>query len=266
MTVSQRNNVRSIGEGPKTMLFAHGFGCDQNMWRLMTPAFKDSYRIVLFDHVGAGHSELIAYDREKYGTLDGYATDVLEICDELDLENVIFVGHSVSAMIGVLAANRQPARFEALVLIGPSPRYIDGDGYRGGFSREDIEELLTSLDSNYLGWSTAMAPVIMGNAEKPELGSELANSFCRTDPEIAKHFARVTFLSDNRKDLSVVNVPTLILQCSDDIIAPLSVGEFIHAQIPKSELVFLKAVGHCPNLSAPEETTVAVKGFLERAL
>ena len=266
MSVAQRNNVRSFGHGPKTMLFAHGFGCDQNMWRLMTPAFAESYRVVLFDHVGAGHSDMVAYDREKYGTLDGYATDVLEICDELRLENVIFVGHSVSAMIGVLAANRQPTRFEALILIGPSPRYIDDIGYRGGFSRQDIEELLDSLDSNYLGWSSAMAPAIMGNPERPELGTELANSFCRTDPEIAKHFARVTFLSDNREDLSVVDVPTLILQCSDDIIAPLSVGQFIHDRIAASELVFLKAVGHCPNLSAPEETTAAVKAFLERAL
>lgn len=266
MSVAQRNNVRVFGHGEKTMLFAHGFGCDQHMWRLMTPAFEDSHQIVLFDHVGAGHSDIAAYDREKYGTLDGYAIDVLEICEELELENVVFVGHSVSAMIGVLAANRQPARFEALILVGPSPRYVDADDYRGGFSREDIEELLGSLDTNYLGWSSATAPAIMGNPERPELGEELANSFCRTDPEIAKHFARVTFLSDNREDLSVVNVPTLILQCSDDIIAPLSVGEFIHAKIKKSELIFLKAVGHCPNLSAPEETTVAVKRFLARAL
>lgn len=264
MTVAERNNVRVFGEGPKTMMFAHGFGCDQNMWRLMTPAFADAYRVVLFDHVGAGRSDLGSYDRQKYGTLDGYATDVLEICHELRLRNVIFVGHSVSAMIGVLAANREPALFGALVLVGPSPRYIDAEGYRGGFSSQDIEELLNSLDSNYLGWSSAMAPAIMGNPERPDLGTELANSFCRTDPEIAKHFARVTFLSDNRQDLPAVNVPTLILQCSDDIIAPLSVGEFIHAKIPNSELVFLKAIGHCPNLSAPEETTAAVKAFLNR--
>jgi sigma-B regulation protein RsbQ len=263
MSASLRNNVRVSGQGSRAMLFAHGFGCDQNMWRYMAPAFEDEYRVILFDHVGAGRSDLAAYNREKYGTLDGYATDVLGICEELSLEHVIFVGHSVSAMIGVLAAARAPARFEALVLIGPSPRYIDADGYVGGFSRQDIEELLTSLESNYLGWSAAMAPVIMGNPDRPELGTELANSFCRTDPEIAEHFARVTFLSDNREDLSVVTVPTLILQCSDDIIAPAAVGEFVHSRITASQLVTLKATGHCPNLSAPEETTAAVKAFLE---
>lgn len=264
MTVVQRNNVRVSGRGSTAMLFAHGFGCDQTMWRYLTPAFEESYQLVLFDHVGAGHSDIGSYDREKYGTLDGYAADVLEICDHLGLEDVVFVGHSVSAMIGVLAARRQPARFDALVLIGPSPRYINDDGYTGGFSREDIEELLHSLDSNYLGWSAAMAPAIMGNADRPELGAELANSFCRTDPEIAADFARVTFLSDNREDLSVVNVPTLILQCSDDIIAPRSVGEFIHARMTHSELVYLNAVGHCPNLSAPQETSEAMKAFLDR--
>jgi sigma-B regulation protein RsbQ len=263
MSIAQRNNVRSFGRGPRTMLFAHGFGCDQNMWRHMAPAFEDGYRVVLFDHVGAGRSDISAYTAEKYGTLDGYATDVLEICRELDLNEVIFVGHSVSAMIGVLAANREPSRFAALVLVAPSPRYIDDEGYRGGFSRADIDELLDSLDSNYLGWSRAMAPAIMGNPERPELGDELTNSFCRTDPEVARHFARVTFLSDNREDLRAVSVPTLILQCSDDIIAPLSIGSFIQGEVANSALVVLKAVGHCPNLSAPEETTSAVKSFLD---
>jgi sigma-B regulation protein RsbQ len=264
MTVVQRNNVRTSGRGRKTMLFAHGFGCDQSMWRYMAPAFEESHRVVLFDHVGSGRSEIAAYDREKYGSLDGYAQDVLEICDELGLEDVVFVGHSVSAMIGVLAAKRSPARFKALVLVGPSPRYINDDAYTGGFSREDIEELLNSLDSNYLGWSAAMAPAIMGNPDRPELGAELVNSFCRTDPEIAGHFARVTFLSDNREDLSIVGVPTLILQCADDIIAPTAVGEFTHSKIAGSELVYLEAVGHCPNLSAPQETADAVKAFLRR--
>jgi len=264
MTVSQRNNVRVSGGGANTMLFAHGFGCDQHMWRFMAPAFEDEYRVVLFDHVGAGRSDIGAYDRDKYRTLDGYATDILEICEELGLEHVILVGHSVSAMIAVLAAKRQPARFEALVLVGPSPRYIDAEGYVGGFSRLDIEELLNSLDANYLGWSSAMAPAIMANPDRPELGQELSNSFCRTDPEIAKHFARVTFLSDNRGDLAAVTIPTLILQCSDDIIAPAAVGDFIHARMSNSELVQLKATGHCPNLSAPEETTAAVKHFLQR--
>src|SRR3954469_24494855 len=162
MSAVSRNNVHSVGAGPP-MLFAHGFGCDQNMWRFVAPAFADSHRVVLFDHVGAGRSDTSAYDRRKYATLDGYATDLLEICRALDLANVILVGHSVSAMIGVLAAKREPERFKALVLVGPSPRYIDDDGYAGGFSRQDIEGLLSSLDSNYLGWSSAMAPVIMGN-------------------------------------------------------------------------------------------------------
>jgi sigma-B regulation protein RsbQ len=246
------------------MLFAHGFGCDQNMWRFVAPHYEDRYRVVLFDHVGAGHSDLSSYDRQKYATLDGYATDVLEICDELGLEDVIFVGHSVSAMIGVLAARRQPARFAALVLVGPSPRYLDDEGYVGGFSRTDIEELLDALDSNYLGWSAAMAPAIMGNPDRPELGSELAHSFCRTDPAIAGHFARVTFLSDNRHDLAGITTPALILQCSDDIIAPVAVGEFMHAQLAGSELVHLAATGHCPNLSAPGETRAAMDAFLAR--
>ena len=214
--------------------------------------------------MGAGRSDTRAYDRNKYGTLEGYAGDVLELCEELELQDVIFVGHSVSAMIGVLAARRRPEVFSSLVLVGPSPRYIDDDGYEGGFSAQDIEELLDSLESNYLGWSSAMAPAIMGNAERPELGDELANSFCRTDPEIAKQFARVTFLSDNRADLSAVSLPTLILQCSDDIIAPPAVGDYIHAKIPGSELVKLKATGHCPNLSAPEETAAAISAFLKQ--
>jgi sigma-B regulation protein RsbQ len=260
--IVRRNNVRLLGRGEPTLMFAHGFGCDQNMWRLVVPAFQGSHRIVLFDHVGAGQSDLSAYDRRKYGTLDGYASDVLEICRELDLTDVIFVGHSVSAMIGVLSAKRDPTRFRALVLVGPSPRYLNDADYVGGFSRQDIDGLLESLDSNYLGWSSSMAPVIMGNPDRPELGSELTNSFCRTDPQIAAHFARVTFLSDNRADLAAVKIPTLILQCSDDVIAPNAVGEYVHRQMADSRLVVLKATGHCPNLSAPAETVDAIDGFL----
>ena len=244
------------------MIFAHGFGCDQNMWRFVAPAFEDRYRIVLFDHVGAGRSDLSAWNPGKYSTLNGYASDMLEICSELGLEDAVFVGHSVSAMIGVLAAIREPHRFASLILVGPSPRYIDDAGYAGGFTREDIEGLLESLDSNYQGWSSAMAPVIMGNPDRPELGEELTNSFCRTSPEIAKHFARVTFLSDNRADLPRVTARTLILQCSEDAIAPRAVGEYVHRQIPGSELVLLKATGHCPNLSAPQETIAAIQSFL----
>jgi sigma-B regulation protein RsbQ len=245
------------------MMFAHGFGCDQNMWRFVWPDFIDTYRVVLFDHVGAGGSDPRAYDPQRYASLRGYADDILAICDELDLREVVFVGHSVSAMIGVLAAVAEPERFASLVLVGPSPRYIDDEAYRGGFSREDIEGLLDSLASNYLGWSSAMAPAIMGNQERPELGEELTNSFCRTDPEIARQFAQVTFLSDNRSDLAHVDTPCLVLQCADDVIAPPEVGAYVHAHLPDSRLVLMQATGHCPNLSAPEETVAAIRAFLQ---
>jgi sigma-B regulation protein RsbQ len=233
------------------------------MWRLVVPAFEESHRVVLFDHVGAGQSDVSAYDRRKYATLDGYAADLLDICNELQLTDVIFVGHSVSAMIGVLAAKQEPARFKALVLVGPSPRYINDGDYVGGFSRQDIEALLQSLDSNYLGWSSSMAPVIMGNPDRPELGAELTNSFCRADPEIAAQFARVTFYSDNRADLAHVTTPTLVLQCSEDVIAPYGVGDYVHRHIPGSQLVIMNATGHCPNLSAPAETIAAIRTFLQ---
>jgi sigma-B regulation protein RsbQ len=232
------------------------------MWRYVAPAFEEHYRVVLFDHVGAGASDLGAYSRERYGSLHGYAQDVLEIARALELREIVFVGHSVSAMIGLLAANEEPERFARLVLVGPSPRYVDDGEYVGGFTREDIDGLLQSLESNYLGWSSAMAPAIMGNADRPELGEELTNSFCRTDPAIAQHFARVTFLSDNRDDLPRVRVPTLILQCLEDVIAPLEVGDYVHRSIPGSELVVLPATGHCPNLSAPAETVAAIESFL----
>jgi sigma-B regulation protein RsbQ len=264
LDVVRRNNV-TVGGNPRgrPLLFAHGFGCDQAMWRYVAPAFEDRYRTVLFDHVGAGHSDLSAYDGERYATLHGYSRDVVEICEALDVRDVVFVGHSVSSMIGVLAAAAAPDRIGALVLIGPSPRYIDDTDYSGGFTAEDIEGLLTSLDSNYLGWSSAMAPVIMGNPDRPELGAELTESFCRTDPEIQKRFARVTFLSDNRGDLATVRVPTLVLQCTDDAIAPETVGEYVHRRIDGSRLVRLRATGHCPNLSAPQETVAAIAAFLD---
>jgi sigma-B regulation protein RsbQ len=263
MTVSERNNVTLSGAPDgRPMLFSHGFGCDQNMWRHVAPAFEADFRVVLFDHVGSGGSDLSAYDPAKYGSLDGYAEDVLDICRELDLTRVVFVGHSVSAMIGVLAAIAEPDRFEKLILVGPSPRYIDDADYVGGFSREDIESLLESLDSNYLGWSAAMAPMIVGNHDRPELGEELTNSFCRTDPAIARQFARVTFLSDNRDDLAKVKTPALVLQCSDDVIAPHPVGEYVHRHLEASTLVHMRATGHCPNLSAPGETVTAIRAFL----
>jgi sigma-B regulation protein RsbQ len=258
-----RNNVRLGGNASASpMLFAHGFGCDQNMWRFVEPAFADDYRTVLFDLVGCGGSDTSAFDPVKYGSLDGYATDVLEICDELGLRDVTFVGHSVSAMIGVLAAAARPELFRQLVLVAPSPRYLDDDGYEGGFDRSDIDGLLDSLESNFLGWAGAMAPAIMGNADRPELGEELTNSFCRADPEIARHFARVTFLSDNRDDLARVRTPALVLQCSDDLLAPPSVGELVHRGLAGSTLVQLRATGHCPNLSAPDEVVAAMRAAL----
>ncbi len=243
------------------MMFAHGFGCDQNMWRYVWPAFADRHRVVLFDHVGSGGSDLERYDARRYASLDGYAGDVVEICDELGLTDVIFVGHSVSAIIGVIAANRRPELFDTLVLICPSPRYIDDADYTGGFSEEDIQGLLEQLDSNYLGWSAAMAPVIMGNPDRPELGEELTNSFCRTDPDIARQFAHVTFMSDNREDLIHVQVPALVLQCSEDAIAPREVGEYVARRLPQGTLRLLTATGHCPNLSAPDETVQAIREF-----
>jgi sigma-B regulation protein RsbQ len=265
-TPSVRNNVRITGSPDgRPMVFAHGFGCDQTMWGRVAPAFEATHRVVLFDHVGAGGSDASGYRPERYASLTAYARDLLELLEELDLEDVVFVGHSVSAMIGLLASIEEPERFSRLVLVGPSPRYLnDDDGYVGGFGRDDIEGLLQSLESNYLGWSSAMAPVIVGNQDRPQLGEELTNSFCRTDPAIARQFARATFLSDNRADLGLVRVPSLILQCADDVIAPETVGRYMHAQMPDSELVFLKATGHCPNLSAPDETTAAIKAFLAR--
>jgi sigma-B regulation protein RsbQ len=261
--VVKRFNVSVSGPvGGQPMVFAHGFGCDQHMWRHVAQRFEDEFRVVLFDHVGAGGSDLTAYDPDRYDSLAGYADDVLVICRELDLSDVVFVGHSVSAMIGVLAAVAEPERFAKLVLVGPSPRYVDDGPYVGGFSEADIAELLESLESNYLGWSSAMGPVIMGNAERPELGEELTESFCRTDPDIARQFARVTFLSDNRADLEKVSKPTLVLQCRHDVIAPVAVGEYVADAIASSRLVLLDATGHCPNLSAPDVTTAAIADFV----
>jgi sigma-B regulation protein RsbQ len=261
--VLTRNNVRVSGvPDGRPMLLAHGFGCDSTMWRLVTPDFEVDHRVITFDQVGHGGSDLSAYDPEKYNSLHGYADDVVEICRAMELSDVVFVGHSVSAMTGVLAAQKAPEHFGALVMIGPSPRYVDDEDYTGGFGREDIAGLLASLEANHLGWSTTMAPVIMGNPERPELGQELTNSFCRTDPSIARQFARVTFLSDNRADLATIAVPTLVLQCSDDPIAPDTVGRYVHEHVPGSVFTRLAATGHCPHLSAPEETVAAIRAFL----
>ncbi|HET9381289.1 MAG TPA: alpha/beta hydrolase [Streptomyces sp.] len=263
MDIARRNNVTVTGnEQGRTVVLAHGFGCDQNMWRLTVPALAEDHRVVMFDYVGSGRSDLTAFSADRYASLDGYARDAVEVCETLDLRDAVFVGHSVSAMIGVLAADMAPERIGALVMVAPSPRYLDDHGYRGGFSAEDIGELLESLESNYLGWSAAMAPVIMGNADRPELGEELTNSFCATDPDMARVFARTTFLSDSRDDLKRVRVPTLVLECTQDAIAPREVGAYVHEQITGSTLVTLDATGHCPHLSAPEATNEAITAFL----
>jgi len=264
--VLSRNNVRVTGRGTQPMLFAHGFGCDQNMWRFVAPAFEDDYRVVLFDYVGSGKSGLDAYDPERYATLDGYARDLLEVVHALDLRDVILVAHSVSSMIGVLAANQEPDRFERLVLIGPSPRYVNDPPYVGGFERADIEGLLEMMDRNYIGWAQFLAPAIIKNGDRPELGEELTASFCSTDPVVARAFAQATFLSDNRDDVARVAVPSLILQCSDDMVAPLEVGEYLHAHLPGSTLRVMEATGHCPHMSHPEETIGLMRAYLHPAV
>jgi sigma-B regulation protein RsbQ len=260
--IRTRNNVTVRGAGSQPMLFAHGFGCDQNMWRFVTPAFEPDYRVILFDYVGSGKSDWSAYDPNRYGTLDGYVRDVLEICAELDLRDIIFVGHSVSSMIGLLAANEEPERFAKLIMVGPSPRYINDSGYIGGFERADIEGLLDTMERNYLGWASFLTPVIMKNPERPELTKELEASFCSTDPDIARRFAEATFYADNRADLSKVKVPALVMQCSDDAIAPLSVGEYTHRNLPGSTFRVMTATGHCPHMSHPEETIRVIREYL----
>ena len=263
-TITKRNNVKVFGKGTQPMLFAHGFGCDQNMWRYITPAFENDYKIILFDYVGAGKSAIHTYQPERYASLQGYAQDILEICEELQLTDVIFVGHSVSSMIGVLAAIEKPGYFEKLIMVAPSPCYINEEGYKGGFERKDIEDLLETMEKNYIGWANFLAPNIMGNADRPELGEELTESFCSTDPLIARQFAEATFFSDNREDLKNIKTPSLILQCSDDIIAPLEVGEYLEENLQGSTKKVMKAVGHCPHMSEPEETISLIKEYLAK--
>ena len=261
--VLSRNHVNVSGQGTQPMLFAHGFGCDQNMWRFIAPAFENDYRVILFDYVGSGRSDLSAYEERKYSALDGYAQDVLEICDALELRDVILVGHSVSSMVGVLAANREPERFAHLIMVGPSPRYINDDGYVGGFERAEIEGLLDMMEKTYIGWANFLAPVIMKNSDRPELSGELEQSFCSTDPKMARRFAEATFFADNREDLRAVRVPSLILQCSDDAVAPAEVGDFVHRSVPGSTLHLLQATGHCPHMSHPAETISRIREYLE---
>lgn len=260
-----RNNVTLTGEDTRPIMFAHGFGCDQSMWRAVAPEFERDHRVVLFDLTGAGQSDLSAYDDDRYGTLDGHARDILDIADALDLRDAILVGHSVSAITSVLAANMAPDRFSRLVLVAPSPCFMNLDDYRGGFEREDLEGLIAFMEENYLGWAEQLAPTIVGQTADGAEAGELTQSFCRTDPEIAKHFGRVTFLSDRRADMPHVQVPSLILQCDDDAIAPVSVGEWMHANMPGSTLVVLNAKGHCPHMTVPDKTAQTIRQFIADA-
>jgi sigma-B regulation protein RsbQ len=261
--ILRRSNVKISGKGVQPIVFAHGFGCDQNMWRFIAPAFEENYKIILFDYVGSGKSDLAAYKPERYGDLNGYVQDVLEVCDALDLKDTIFVGHSVSSMIGVLASIERAELFKKLILVVPSPCYInDSPDYVGGFERSDIEDLLDMMDKNYLGWASFLAPVVMKNDDQPELGKELEACFCSTDPKITRRFAEATFYADNRADLPKTPTPALIIQTTDDAIAPLSVGEFMQREMPKSVLRQLQASGHCPHMSHPQETIRIIKEYL----
>lgn len=258
----KQNNVTICGTGSKVMFLVHGYGCDQNMWRFITPHFKDTYKIILIDLVGSGNSDENAYHSDKYSSLAGHADDIIEICDALNLQDICMVAHSVSAMIATLAAIKRPELFKKLIMIGPSPRYINEGSYFGGFDQKDIDELLETLDANYLGWSSAMAPVIMDNLDRPELAAELEASFCQNNPEIATHFAKVTFLGDNREDLKKLTTDTLIIQSRTDAIASIEVGQFVNNNIASSKLVILETIGHCPHLSAPVQTIEAMKSYL----
>ncbi|MFK3741469.1 alpha/beta fold hydrolase [Massilia sp. TN1-12] len=261
----RRNNVHVAGAGERTIVFAHGYGCDQSVWRWVAPAFEPDHRVVTFDHVGAGASDLSAYDPVRHATLEGYADDLLAICAEMALSGIVYVGHSVSAMIGVLAAIRAPEVFERLVLVGPSPCYLNDGDYAGGFAQRDLDELLDLMDSNFVHWSATMAPVIMNAPDRTELAEELAGNLCRLDPAVARQFARVTFLSDHRADLGLLRRPSLILQCRDDAIAPLAVGDYMRRHMAGSTLRRMAAAGHCPHMSAPAETIAAVRAYLEMA-
>jgi sigma-B regulation protein RsbQ len=258
--VLARNNVTQCGAGEPTFLFAHGFGCDQNMWRHVVAPLANDATVVLFDHVGAGLSDLASYSSEKYGSLRGYAADVIEICEAIGSGPVTFVGHSVSATIGVLAAAARPDLFARLALVCPSPSYVNAEGYVGGFAEADIDELLDLLDKNQLDWSALMSPTLMGpGAETHE--AEWRESVCRLDPVIARDFARVTFKSDHREDFGKVGTETLLIECSEDALAPPEVGAFLKASMTNSRRVILPAVGHCPHMSSPAAVIEALRVF-----
>lgn len=264
MDVKEKFNIKVFGQGRQTMMFIHGYGCDQSMWRFLTPEFEKDYQIVLLDLMGMGGSKYDKFDFVKYKDLYGYRDDVLDVCSQLQLKDVIFVGHSVAALIGALASIAQPKYFSKLILVGPSPCYFNDKEYQGGFEKSDLLAMLDQADKDYLGWARSMGPAVMGQPDRPHLGSELTNAFCKVQPEVAKHFARVVFLSDHRTEVNGVKTPTLILQCAQDIVAPEFVGEFLHQQIKSSTYVRLNATGHCPHISEPEETSMEIKKYLQR--
>lgn len=261
----RRSHITFHGRGQQPMLFAHGFGCDQQMWRFVAPAFEDTHRVILFDHIGCGQSDTSAWDPVRHRDLSGYAADIVDIVEGLDLREVVFVGHSVSSMIGVLAATRAAERFSRLVLVGPSPRYLnDPPDYFGGFERPDIEALAAQMEQNMVGWADYLAPVVMGEASPPELTHELKASFCTADPVIARQFAIATFLGDNRADLPALSVPALVLQVEHDSIAPRAVGEYVHQHLKASQYRMLPTTGHCPHMTHPRETIEAIRAYLSQ--
>lgn len=265
MSSTKHHAVETIGSGDEVLVMAHGYGCDKNMWRSLTPMLENNYRIVLYDLMGCGGSAIARYDRAKYATLDGHAEDLIAILDELGITGATLIGHSVSAMTVALVANKRPDLAKRVIMVCPSPSFINDGTYEGGFERSDIMALLETLDANYLGWSSEMAPAIMGTPDMPEMGERLTNSFCQADPEIARHFAHVTFLSDHREDLKELSQETLVLQCRDDVIVPPSVGDWMTSHMPAAELVVLDAMGHCPHISYPKETADVIVSFLNAA-
>ncbi|ARD48227.1 alpha/beta hydrolase [Sporosarcina sp. P37] len=263
LDIIKRNAVRITGTGQETIVFAHGFGCDQTVWNRLIPAFEKQYRVITFDYVGSGQSDKSAYTAERYETLSGYAQDVIEICDALNLKDILYVGHSVSGMIGVLASIERPDLMSKLIMIGPSPHYLNEPDYYGGFEREDIDELLDMMEMNYKEFTKYLAPIAMKNEDRPHLSAEFESMLYTNNPGIARRFAEATFMSDVREELSKVTVRTLILQPTEDSIVPLEVGEYIQQRIPNSELVVMQAKGHNPHISHPEETIRDIKRFIE---
>ena len=261
-----RYAIKTFGSTSNPMVFAHGLGCNQTMWKDVAPAFQSTHQIVMFDLMGFGNSDTSCFSYERYQTLEGYADDFIEVVEETCFEPAVFVSHSVSGMIGILAACKRPDLFRQLILIGPSACYLnDGESYLGGFEKQDIEGLIDAMQSNYLGWAGQMAPAIMGNAERPELTDTLRDSFCRTNPEIARHFAALTFWSDNRSDLAKAYTPALILQCAEDVIAPVEVGKYVADQMPNATFVQLRATGHCPHVSHPAEVIQEIERYVGSA-